>query len=168
MKQVIFLLFLLPFFTYAQDTIPANCKVLKETDPFTKETRVSSGFISLQSGASLTIDAGSTEIDFFFVIPEKCYEDESTVFIYFEGIKVKTTYRNTGSMNCDGYFHFIFRNGLATPSVLQKLATQKVTSFVFTGNDKKAVTVSLLPDQQKTLMEVTACIVAESKTLIKK
>lgn len=168
MKRIIFFLFSLPIFAFAQDTIPANCKLIKETDPYTKETRISSGFLSLQAGASLTIDASSTEIDFFFVIPEKCYEDESTIFIYFEGSKVKTTYRNTGSMNCDGYFHFIFRNGLATPTVLQKLATQKVSSFVFTGNDKKAVTVSLLPDQQKMLMEVTACIVAESKALIKK
>lgn len=168
MKRIILFAFFLPLLAFAQDTIPANCKLVKETDPYTKETRLSSGFISLQMGASLTIDASSTEIDFFFVVPEKCFEDESTVFIYFEGSKVKTTYRNTGSMNCDGYFHFIFRNGLATPTVLQKMATQKVTSFVFTGNDKKAITISLLPDQQKTLMEVTACIVAESKTLIKK
>ena len=167
MKQIILIILLLPLSAFAQDTIPAGCKLVKETDPYTKETRFSSGFISLQ-GASLTIEANSTEIDFFFVIPEKCFTDAATVFIYFEGSKVKTSYRNTGSMNCDGYFHFIFRNGLATPSVLQKLSTQKVTSFVFTGNDKKAITASLLPDQQQSLMEITACLVAESKTLIKK
>lgn len=158
-----------PLFLSAQDPIAVPCKLIKETDPYTKETKLSSGFMSLQIGATLTIDADSKEIDFFFTVPDECYNDASTVFIYFEGSKVKTSYRNSGSMNCDGYFHFIFRNGEATPSILQKIATEKVASFVFTGNDKKKpTTISLLPDQQKMLMEITTCMIAESKALIKK
>jgi hypothetical protein len=169
MKCISLIVFLSPLFLSAQAPIATECKLIKETDPYTKETKFSSGFISLQMGVSLTIDADSKEIDFFFTVPDECYTDASTVFIFFEGTKVKATYRNSGSMNCDGYFHFIFRNGAATPSGLQKLATQKVTSFVFTGNDKKKPkTISLLPDQQKTFMEITACMIAESKALIKK
>ena len=169
MKYISLIVFLIPLFLSAQDPIAIGCKLIKETDPYTKETKLSSGFISLQAAASLSIDADSKEIDFFFTIPDECYTDASTVFIFFEGTKVKATYRNTGSMNCDGYFHFNFRNGAGTPSGLQKLAAQKVTSFVFTGSDKKRpTTVSLLPDQQKTFMEVAACMIAESKTLIKK
>ncbi len=167
MKCIVVICFLLPLFIDAQDSTAISCKLIRETDPYTKETRLSSGFISLQ-GASLTVDADSKEIDFFFVIENKCFEDESTVFIYFEGNKAKTTYRNTGRMNCDGYFHFNFRNGLTIPSVLQKLSTQPVAHFIFTGNDKKAVTVDLLPDQQKALIQITSCLVAESKALIKK
>jgi hypothetical protein len=169
MKYVSLIFFLLPLFVSAQSPIAAECKLIKETDPYTKETKLSTGFVSLQIGASLSIDADGKEIDFFFTVPDECYTDASTVFIFFEGTKVKATYRNSGSMNCDGYFHFVFRNGAATPSGLQKLATQKVASFVFTGNDKKKpTTISLLPDQQKTFMEITACMIAESKTLIKK
>ena len=169
MKYISLVIFLLPLFLSAQDPIAIGCKLIKEADPFTKETKLSSGFISLQVGASLSIDADSREIDFFFTVPDECYTDASTVFIFFEGTKVKATYRNSGSMNCDGYFHFVFRNGAGTPSGLQKLATQKVTSFVFTGtNVKRPTTISLLPDQQKTFMEVTACMITESKTLIKK
>jgi len=169
MKYISLIVFLLPLFLSAQDPIAIGCKLIKETDPYTKEIKLSSGFISLQVGASLTIDADSKEIDFFFTVPDECYTDASTVFIFFEGSKVKATYRNSGSMNCDGNFHFVFRNGAATPSGLQKLATQKVASFVFTGNDKKKpTTVSLLPDQQKAFMEITACMIAESKALIKK
>jgi hypothetical protein len=169
MKYVSLIFFLLPLFLSAQNPIAAECKLIKETDPHTKETKFSSGFISLQIGASLNIDADGKEIDFFFTIPDECYTDASTVFVFFEGTKVKATYRNSGSMNCDGNFHFMFRNGVATPSGLQKLSTQKVSSFVFTGNDKKKpVTISLLPDQQKTFMEITACVIAESKALIKK
>ena len=169
MKYMSLIVFLLPFFLSAQEPIAIGCKLIRETDPYTKETKLSSGFISLQMGASLTIDADSKEIDFFFTVPDECYTDASTAFIFFEGAKVKATYRNTGSMNCDGYFHFTFRNGVATPGGLQKLATQKVTSFVFTGdNKKKPDTISLLPDQQKIFMEIAACMIAESKTLIKK
>jgi len=167
MKGIAAIFLLLPVFINAQDSTTAACKLIRDTDPYTKEVRLSSGFMSLQ-GATLTIDADAKEIDFFFVIDGKCFEDESTVFIFFEGNKAKTTYRNTGSMNCDGYFHFVFRNGLSTPTILQKLATQPVAHFIFTGNDNKAVTVGLLPDQQKTLMNNTACLIAESKTLIKK
>lgn len=166
MKYTILILFLFPLLLAAQDsTVVLECKLAKDTDPYTKETRLSSGFITLQ-GASLTIDADKKEIDFFFAVPDKCFSDASTVFIFFEGSKVRTTYRNTGSLNCEGYFHFIFRNGTTEPTVLKKLATQKVANFVFTDNDKKTVIVSLLPDQQKILMESTACIIQESKKLL--
>ncbi len=166
MKYLSVIVCLLPLLVAAQTPVATECKLVKETDPYTKETKLSSGFISLQ-GASLTIDADSKEIDFFFAVNDKCFNDASTVFIFFEGSKIRTTYRNAGSMNCDGYFHFKFRNGLTTPTVLQKLATQKTAHFIFTGSDKKEVTVGLLPDQQKALMEITACMIAEAKTLIK-
>lgn len=161
------LLLLSSLFLSAQSPAPVDCKLSKETDPYTKETKLSSGFITLQ-GASLTIDADSKEIDFFFTVPDKCFSDASTVYIYFDGSKIKTTYRNNGSMNCDGFFHFKFRNGVTTPTVLKKLATQKAAHFIFTGNDKKETMVDLLPDQQKVLMDLTACMIEESKTLIKR
>ncbi len=166
MKYLVTILLLAPLFLSAQQPAPVDCKLVRETDPYTKETKLSSGFISLQ-GASLTVDADSKEIDFFFTVPDKCFTDASMVYIYFEGSKVKTTYRNNGSMNCDGFFHFKFRNGTTTPTVLQKLATQKAAHFIFIGNDKKETTVDLLPDQQKILMDITACMIGESKTLIK-
>lgn len=161
MKYILISLLSLPFFATAQD-----CKLIRETDPYTKETRISSGFITLQ-GASVSIDADSKEIDFFFTVPDKCYSDASTAFIFFEGSRAKMTYRNSGSMNCDGYFHIKFRNAQGTNSILQKIGNQKVAHFIFTGNDKKEVTVSLLPDQQKLLMEATTCVINQGKTLIK-
>ena len=161
MKYILSLIAFLPFFTIAQD-----CKLSRETDPYTKETKISSGFMNLQGG-SLSIDADSKEIDFFFAVPGKCFTDASTVFIFFEGSRAKMTYRNAGSMNCDGFFHFKFRNTAGTTSVLQKLGNQKVAQFIFTGSDKKETIVSLLPEQQELLMKASTCVVAESKTLIK-
>ena len=161
MRIVFALVFLLPLMAQTQD-----CKLSRETDPYTKETKISSGFITLQGG-TVTIDADSREVDFFFVIQGKCFNDQSTVFVYFEGSKTKATYRTSNSMNCDGYFHFTVKNAATTPSQVQKLGANKVTQFIFTDSDKKQVVVSLLPDQQDTFMSSVNCVVNESKKLIK-
>lgn len=160
MRSILLAGFLFPLFAGAQD-----CKVVRETDPYTRETRLSSGFIALQTGASVSVDANKKEIDFFFIVPDKCFNDQSSVFIFFEGSKTKTTYRNAGSMNCDGNFHFTFKNGTVTPTVVKKLSTLKVSQFIFTGTDKKEMIVSLLPAQQEKLMQAVACLEAESKKL---
>jgi hypothetical protein len=161
MKYCLIIAGLFPILAKSQD-----CKVFRETDPYTKETKLSSGFINLQSG-TVSIDADSKEIDFYFVVSGKCFDDASNVFIYFEGNKSKTTIRNAGSMNCEGDFHFKFRNGAVTPTVLGKLASQPVAQFIFTGNDKKQVTVSLLPEQQKIFMDAVVCITTQGKTIAK-
>jgi len=161
MKAIVFALMMLPCIIQAQE-----CKVIKETDPYTKETRYSSGVINLQSG-NVSVEADSKEIDFFFTVEGKCFNDASNVYIFFEGSKVRTTYRNAGGMNCDGYFHFKFKNNKATTGVLQKLTTQKVTQFIFTDNNKKETIVSLLPDQQEAFTAKATCLVNEAKLLIK-
>lgn len=161
MRSFYFILLVFPLLSFSQE-----CKLLKETDPYTKETKLSSGFIEMQQ-ASVNIIADDKEIDFFFIVNDRCFNDASTVFVYFEGSKVKTTYRNSGSVNCDGYFHFKFRNSATTQSPVQKMATQKIAQFVFTDNTKKQVIVSLLPDQQAVLMKTITCIASEAKSLIK-
>lgn len=161
MKLTLLVLSLLPLAVLAQD-----CKLIKEKDPYTRETKVSTGFMELQGG-TVTVDADSREIDFFFSIPGKCFNDASTVFIYFDGAKNKTTYRNAGSVNCDGNFHFKFKNGQATNTVLQKLSTQKVAHFIFVGSDKKEITIDLIPEQQESFMKAVNCLVTDAKTLIK-
>ncbi|RYY55326.1 MAG: hypothetical protein EOO09_10870 [Chitinophagaceae bacterium] len=142
-----------------------ECKLLRDTDPYTKETRISTGFLSLQ-GATVNVEADPKELDFFFTVSDRCFEDQSTVFIFFEGSKTRTSYRNAGSMNCDGYFHFKYRNNQSSNTVLNKLSTMKVAQFVFTDRNGKEVVVALLPDQQQAFMEATACLVKEAKTLI--
>ena len=65
-------------------------------------------------------------------------------------------------------FHFTFRNLAGTPSSLQRFATQKVNSISFTGNNKKITLVTLNEDQKVLLMKTAACLITESKTLLKK
>ena len=163
MKYIIGICLLFPLYTGAQD-----CKLNRETDQYTKETKISTGFIGLGRG-SVTIDANSTEIDIFFSLEgvDKCFDYNSTAAIFFEGTKLKMINRNGGSMNCEGLFHFIFRNTATTSSLLNKITTQKINHIVFTGNNKKESTVTLSPADQQTLMTLANCLVNEAKTLIK-
>ncbi len=145
-----------------------DCKVNKETDPFTKETKLSTGFLPLRE-ASVTIDADAKEIDVFFSLQgtDICFDNNGTVAIYFEGTKQKQTYRNGGTMNCEGLFHIIFRNTATPQTGIQKLTTIKVTSLLFTGNNKKETKVELNAEQQLLFMQIAGCLLTEAKAIVK-
>ena len=163
MKKLIILFTLLPLFGFSQD----SCHLQKEKDKFTNEVTITSGFISLPYG-SLTIQATAKELDFFFTFQGegKCFDYESVVNVLFEGGKIKTNYKNSGTVNCDGYFHFSFRNGASTPALLDRIATKKIISMKFTGTLKKETEIELSAEQQETIMKYTACIINESKKLL--
>ncbi len=151
-----------------QSGFSQDCQLQSETDVYTKETKISSGFKEINHG-KLTIDGNKTEIDFFFTIKDKCFNDASTVHIYFEGSKTKFLQRNTGRINCNGFFHLIFKNSTTPTSVLKKLATQKVTQFIFfNDNTKQEAIITLTPDEQEWILNKAGCVVAEAQKLIKK
>ncbi|MCX6316750.1 MAG: hypothetical protein NTW29_05640 [Bacteroidetes bacterium] len=156
--------FLVPMATMAQE-----CKLIRETDPYTKQTKLTTGFVHVDGG-SISIDADSKEIIVLFSLdgPEKCFDDNSTAEVYFEGLKSKTLSRNQGTMNCEGLFQFVFRNSNSNPTtMLQRIMTKKMTHIIFTGNGKKPVTVTIGPAEQESLMALATCLVNEAKTLIK-
>ena len=167
MKSFLLLFLALPFLSYSQD-----CKFKKEQDNFTG-TKLSSGFTALNEGKSrvlLSVDADAKEIDFFFALNQGgdalCFDDKATASVMFEGTKSKANFKNTGSMNCEGLFHFTFRNTTMTNSQLNRLGTVKVTSIEFTGNDGKKTVVSLTPEDQAKLMLLASCVAKEAKTLL--
>src|SRR5258705_5059606 len=135
MKYSLIIAVLFPLFLGAQD-----CKIKRTTDPYTKEVRISTGFMQFD-GASLSIEADGKEIDFIFSMDgkEKCFSDASAAQIIYEGTKLKATFKNNGPVNCDGIFHIIFRNTANTPALLQRLISQKITTIQFTGNNKTQV-----------------------------
>lgn len=164
MRFFLSILLMLPLISLAQD-----CMLTRETDPFTKETKISTGFFALDGG-SITIDATSTEIDFLFSIEgaDRCFDNNSTAAIFFEGPKlIKFNTRNGGSMNCEGLFHFIFKNTATPNTLLNRIMTQKIHHILFTGNNKKEVTITLTPNDQQALVALVTCLVNEAKTLIK-
>jgi len=167
MKYLLLLAFLSPLFLHAQDSTRKDCRLKPEIDPYTKEKKFATGFVDLE-GASVSIDATKAEVDILFSVKgvDKCFTDASTAAIFFVGTKAKQTQRNSGSMNCEGLFHFTFRNTTLPHFLLRKMGTMKIEKIVFTGNDKKETIVTLDADQQQILMDLAACIAQEGPTLL--
>jgi hypothetical protein len=164
MKTLFLALFLVPVFLNAQD-----CKLTRETDPFTKETKISTGFIFFDGGA-VSIDADAKEINVLFTIEgkDRCFDDNTTVEFYFEGLKGKTSSRNAGTMNCEGLFQLVFKNTANTPTtLLQRILTRKVTQVIFMVDGKKPLTLTIDEKAQAALLALSNCLVTEAKTLIK-
>lgn len=165
MKHLFIAVLLFPLFSFAQ-----NCNLKKETNSFTHETRLTTGFMPFNT-TLLSVDANSTDIDFFFSVNNagdaKCFDETSTAVVAFENNRSKLTLRNSGSMNCEGLFHFTFKNGLATASQLQRLATQKVATITFNGNNKSVTVITLSDDEKQKLLDLASCIATEAKTLKK-
>ncbi|MGE5521901.1 MAG: hypothetical protein ACM3VS_18405 [Candidatus Dadabacteria bacterium] len=166
MKYSLLLLLCLPFFSRAQD-----CKLTKSTDPFTHETKLSTGFAPFNYGVakvSVSADATPSTIDLFFWVRNEgaCFDNTSTALIIFEGEKSKNIYKNGGSMNCEGAFHISFKNSASTNFQLQKIATKKISSIKLTGTNKTEINLTLTEDQKTLLMNMAACAVNQGKTLI--
>lgn len=163
MKYILMIALIFPLCTQAQD-----CNLKKEKDDFTNKPKLSTGFMEIQD-FTLSIDADSKNIDFFFVSKNsgaKCFDENSTAFFTFEGGKLKSEFKNGGGMNCDGAFHMIFRNTSFTPSALTRIATKKTLSIKFTDSNGKPTLIELTPDQQVQLMKNASCIAAEAKTVL--
>jgi hypothetical protein len=160
--RFLFIFLFLPFLGQAQD-----CKLNRDTDLFTKAVKLSTGFIELEN-ASLTIDADNKEIDLFFSVAgmDKCFDNNSTASIFFEGTKSKLNVRNGGTMNCEGFFHLIFRNTATPNTTLQKIASQKISHIIFTGNNKNETKLTLTPEDQDLVLKFATCLVNEGKTLL--
>jgi hypothetical protein len=163
MRYIFIAACLFPLCLAAQD-----CKIKKFTDPYTKEAKVSTGFIQLQ-GASLSIEADSKEVDLFFSIDakEKCFNDASTAVVTFDSVKQKGTFKNNGTVNCDGFFHIIFKNGPSVPFNIQKLLTKKINIILITGTNKTETRLILSPEEQQEIITRADCLIKEAKKLVK-
>ena len=163
MKYLLLFTWLLPMAVKAQD-----CNLKKGKDLITSKPTLSTGFINLQ-GNTLSVDINNKEIDFFFVLNNpavRCLTEETEITMAFEGGKQKSEFRNSGSMNCDGIFHIIFKNSAFTPSALSKLGAKKIVSVTLTGNTPKPFVISLTPEQQQLLMNTISCVIKEAKTVL--
>jgi len=69
-------------------------------------------------------------------------------------------------MNCEGLFHFIFRNGPTVNYQLKKMATTPVSQIVFTDRDQKLIPVNLDEAQQRAFMKSLQCVTDEAVKLL--
>jgi hypothetical protein len=143
-----------------------ECKLLREQDLYTKQIRISTGFIDL-NGASVTVDADKKEIDFLFSFKtNRCFDDQCTATVFFAGTKFKLLLRNAGTMNCEGLYHFIFRNGTTVNYQLKKMASLPVSQLVFTDRDQKQIPVLLDDKTQQLFMKAVQCVSEEAIKLL--
>lgn len=166
MKNWFFLLLLLPAFSFAQD-----CKLKKNVDPFTHEVKLSTGFQNFTGNgvtASISADATAKEIDFFVWIKgdNKCFDAESVANVVFDGERSRTMLRNAGSMNCEGAFHFVFKNTAMTASWLNRMATKKIANIKLVASDRKEIVLKFSEEQKDLFQSMANCMATEGKTLI--
>lgn len=162
MKKYLFLLLLLPVFARAQD-----CAMLRRSrDPYTKEVKITTGQMQLGSH-KLSVEATTKELDFFFVLSADgaCFNEDSSVVVNFVGTRARATFKNGGTMNCEGFFHIIFRNGQEPVSGLRKLLEQKISTFTF-GEGKNAIVITPTEEQRDIFQKSLTCLVAEAKGLL--
>jgi len=157
MKYCLALLLLAPFLSPAQE-----CNLKTSKDPYTREVKVSTGLVSLNN-AEYSIQVTKSEIDFMFSIEGKCFDEASAASVFFEGTRVKSNFKNSGTMNCDGLFHFTFRNTNPLPSAFTNLATKKITAIRFKDNLNKETGVILTAEQQQTMTSLINCMINEAK-----
>ncbi len=167
MKKLLFPVILFPMLSFAQD-----CQLKKSVDAFTHETKVSTGFLPYNFGSlktSISVDATPSLIDFFVWVKNEgvCFDDNAFAELIFEGEKSKMRVKNTGSMNCEGAFHFSFKNLTTTSSQLAKIASKKIATIKLTGNNKSETIINLSEEQKQMFMDNAACIANEAKNLIK-
>ena len=164
MKYLSFLFILFPYFINAQD-----CTLKNEKDRFNQDPRLTTGFITLGAGNDkflLSVSADKKEVDYFLVLDNStmCFNDYSRVLVTYH-TKQKGNFKNGGTTNCKGYFHFIFPNQENLNANLTNLSQKKIATIQFTdtGNNKKIIT--LRPEDQETIIKLTTCLLAELEKL---
>jgi hypothetical protein len=165
MKKLLLLLLTAPLFAAAQDST-APCKLRTERDPYTKEVRFSTGALRI-GNYQITGEASAKEIDLFINLAgtAACFNDQSAVQVTYSGTRLKNSYKNGGTMNCEGYFHMIFRNTPETQYSLRKLVDQRIATMTF-GTDKNATVITLTEEQKDIVQAALRCLVTDAKTLI--
>lgn len=169
MKKLLFLALFFPFAVFAQDT----CGLKKTKDPFTNVTKLSTGFKNFGSGSipvAISADASPTEIDFFIWVKAdgKCFDLESTAEFIWEGERSRATFRNAGSINCEGAFHFTFKNTPTPASWLRKMMAKRISQIKLTGNNGVETVITLTDEQKNTFQRMAICIANEGSAMNKK
>lgn len=157
MNRLLLLFILFPFFSKAQD-----CDLKNEKDRFNQDPRLTTGFKKLGAGNNaflLSISADKKEIDFFFALENSgiCFNELSRAMVTFDN-KQRGTYRNGGTTNCKGYFHFIFPNQEKLNANLTNISAKKITTIQFTDSKNNKKIITLREVDQEEMMKLTVCV----------
>jgi len=164
MKLFVLFLILLPICISAQD-----CNLKNEKDRLNQDARLTTGFKSLGAGSNkflLSVSADKKEIDYFFALDNStvCFNDLSRALVTFDN-KQRGTYRNGGTTNCKGYFHFIFPNQENLNVNLINMSVKKIITIQFTDAANNKDIITLRQEDQDEIIKLTSCILEELGSL---
>jgi hypothetical protein len=144
-----------------------DCALIRDNDPYTKLTTLSTGYHKLPGGA-LLLDASKTEIDSMLEVGNgnACFDDETTIQVFFEGTKLRLMFRNSGTMNCEGLLHVIFKNAPGTNYQLNKLISLPIQRILITNTANKEWLIQPDPEQRAKWTRSATCLVGEAKQLL--
>lgn len=164
MKLIILFITLISLTAAAQD-----CTLKNEKDRFNQDPRLTTGFVSLGAGNDkflLSISADKREVDYFFALDNStmCFDDYSRVMITFDN-KSRGNYKNGGTTNCRGYFHFIFPNQERLNPSLSYLSQKKIATIQFSDRENNKKILTLRPEDQEKIVQLSNCVMAELEKL---
>ena len=166
MKKLFSLFLFLPFLAFAQD-----CDIKDEKDQFNQDPRLTTGFKDFSGGAEeflFSITADKRDIDLFFSLSTPngiCFDDISRAVVVFEGGKQRATFKNGGTTNCKGNFHFVFKNQPTLHAQLTNLSLKKIQSITLTGNNEKKSELTPTKEEQEKIQAMINCMLKELEYL---
>lgn len=165
MRRIFFLFCL--FVSSTTEGRTQDCAVIRNTDPYTRSVTLSTGYHKW-AGGSLLLDASKAEIDWMIEVGagNVCFDDETTIQVFFEGVKQKFLFRNSGTMNCEGLLHVLFKNGPNTNYQLAKLTTLPIQRILITTAAKKEWSIEPDVTQRAVWMRSASCLTNEAKKLL--
>lgn len=146
-----------------------DCMLKNEKDRFNQDPRLTTGFVSFGGGNDkflLSISADKKEIDYFFALDHSatCFNDISRVMVTFVS-KQRANFKNGGTTNCKGYFHFVFPNQQNLNPNLTNLSQKKIATIQFTDTDNNKKILTITPQDQDKIIQLTTCVLAELEKL---
>ena len=164
MKLSLLLILSFPLVISAQD-----CNLKNEKDRLNQDPRLTTGFKALGAGSNkflLSISADKKEIDYFLALDKStvCFNDLSRALVTFDN-KQRGTYRNGGTTNCKGYFHFIFPNQQNLNANLTNMSLKKIVTIQFTDAANNKEIITLRPEDQDEIIRLTTCVLNELEKL---
>jgi hypothetical protein len=168
MKKLLSIFLLYPAFLSAQE-----CDLRDEKDQFNQGVRLTTGFKEFAKGPEefiFSVTADKTELDLFFSLSNPngiCFDDYSRATVIFEGGKQRATFKNGGTTNCKGNFHFVFKNQETQPANLTNLTLKKIEKIQLAGSSEKKIELIPTAEEQDLLKKMITCMVNELEQLRK-
>ncbi len=163
--KIYFLFFLIiPVNLFSQ-----NCQLKDERDRYNQGIRLTTGFKSIGVGSDkflISISADKKEVDLFFVLENSgfCFNEFSRATVKYEN-KQSGSFKNGGTTNCKGFFHFIFPNQENLNTNLINLGLKKISSIHFTGNDNVKKIITIQPQDNEIILNAVNCLLIELEKL---